>query len=330
MSTSARHCISVCAVLLHNQQGQLLTVRKRGTEWYQLPGGKPEAGECPEQTVLRECAEELEVALNPSLLRRVGTYRGPAANEPGEDVQAIVFTHPPVPVPGPAAEIAQLRWLDPAETPLPADVAPLLAGSILPAQGLPVRALARRWVTIYTGSASGTDPRYAEAAARLGTDLANAGVGIAYGGGAVGLMRQVADAALAARGRVVGVMPQVLVDGEIAHPGLTRLEVVPDMAQRKLRMEELADLFVALPGGSGTLEEFFEAWTWQQLGIHTKPVALYDVDGYWQPLLNMIDRMVERGFLDARYRESLIVARTPRELLTAWDRWQAPQVKWGS
>lgn len=181
---------------------------------------------------------------------------------------------------------------------------------------------------MFTGSADGARPGYSEAVSALARELARREIGLVYGGGRVGLMGRIADAALEAGGRVTGVMPQALVDGEIAHTGLTTLEVVADMHERKLRMASLGDAFIALPGGAGTLEEFFEVWTWQQLGIHGKPVALYDVDGFWQPLLTMIDRLVDEGFLAARYRDALIVARSPDELFAAWESWRRPPAKW--
>jgi uncharacterized protein (TIGR00730 family) len=182
-------------------------------------------------------------------------------------------------------------------------------------------------VAVYTGSSPGLVPAYRVAAEQVGTHLGREGVGVVYGGGHVGLMGTVADAALAAGGEVIGVIPQALVDAELAHPHLTALEVVPDMHTRKFRMSDLADAFVALPGGPGTLEEFFESWTWLQLGFHGKPVALYDMDGFWQPLLAMLDGMVAAGFLGAEFRASLIVARTPEELLTAFREWEPPPPK---
>lgn len=200
---------------------------------------------------------------------------------------------------------------------------PAPRSSTTPARG------ALRHLTLFTGSSAGRDARYATAVRELAEALAVRGVGVVYGGGRVGLMGEVADAALGAGGEVLGVMPQALVDGEIAHPGLTRLEVVADMHERKLRMGELGDGFVALPGGAGTLEELFEVWTWQQLGIHAKPVALYDVGGFWRPLLAMVDHMVAEGFLAATYRDALVVADTPHDLLAALDAWQAPAAKWG-
>ncbi|MCX6502421.1 MAG: TIGR00730 family Rossman fold protein [Microbacterium sp.] len=182
-------------------------------------------------------------------------------------------------------------------------------------------------VAVYTGSSPGTSPIYREAATQVGRFLGASGVGVVYGGGHVGLMGTVADAALTAGGEAIGVIPQALVNAELAHPGLTALEVVPDMHVRKMRMSDLADAFVALPGGPGTLEEFFEAWTWLQLGFHRKPVALYDVDGFWQPLLRMLDGMVEAGFLQADFRASLLVVDTPETLLTAFREWEPPTPK---
>lgn len=183
-------------------------------------------------------------------------------------------------------------------------------------------------MTVFTGSATGASAIYAEATTELARALAEQGVEIVYGGGHVGLMGTLADAALEAGGRVRGVMPQSLVDGEIAHPGLSELDIVADMHERKQRMAERAEAFIALPGGAGTLEEFFEVWTWQQLGLHRKPVALYDVNGFWQPLLSMIEHFVAEGFLAERYRQALIVVQTPAELLAALQQWAPAPAKW--
>lgn len=162
-----------------------------------------------------------------------------------------------------------------------------------------------RALCVYCGSNAGIDPVYAERAADLGTRAARAGLGLVYGGGNVGLMGIVADAALAAGGEVIGVIPQQLVDWEVAHRGLTRLDVVPDMHTRKMRMFDIADGFVALPGGFGTLDEMFEMLTWRQLGIADKPCAFLDVDGFYAPLVAMLDRMVDAGFLHAAQRRDL-------------------------
>lgn len=183
-------------------------------------------------------------------------------------------------------------------------------------------------VTVFTGSANGSVPGYMRAAQQAAVSIAQAGMEIVYGGGKAGLMGAVADAALAAGGRVHGVMPKALVEAEVAHAGLTSLEIVEDMHARKLRMAKMGDAFVAFPGGAGTLEEFFEVWTWQQLGIHTKPVALLNINGFWDGLLKAIDGMVLGGFLKPEYRESLIVEATMPALLAKMSAWREPSVKW--
>jgi uncharacterized protein (TIGR00730 family) len=182
-------------------------------------------------------------------------------------------------------------------------------------------------VAVFTGSHAGPASHRAAAAA-FATDLAAAGVGIVYGGGHVGMMGVVADAALAAGGEVVGVIPQHLVDDEVAHPGLPRLEVVPAMHERKAVMADLADAFVALPGAAGTLEELFEAWTWGMLGLHAKPAALFDVDGFWQPLLTQLRRMVDDGYLDGARLEALGVVSDAAGLLTFVESYEHPPRKW--
>ena len=184
-------------------------------------------------------------------------------------------------------------------------------------------------LTIYTGSAVGNSERYAAEAARLATSIASRGDAIVYGGGGVGLMGVVANAALDAGGEVIGVMPQVLVDGEILLKRLEKFEVVADMPARKARMVALGDAFIALPGGSGTLEELFEVWTWQQLGIHGKAVVLYDVDGFWQPLVAMLEQMVATGFIKQSFIDALIVVSDPDALYAALDAFVAPAPKWG-
>lgn len=183
-------------------------------------------------------------------------------------------------------------------------------------------------LTVFTGSATGASPVYTTAAEHFAQTVVQAGSGIVYGGGKVGLMGVVADNALAAGGEVIGVIPESLVAGEIGHTGLSQLEVVPDMHTRKTRMAELADGFVALPGGAGTLEELFEIWTWQQLGIHAKPVGLYNVEGFWDPLLQMLDHMTDQGFISPRFRERLIVEDEPIALLTAMSAWRPQAPKW--
>jgi uncharacterized protein (TIGR00730 family) len=184
-------------------------------------------------------------------------------------------------------------------------------------------------IAVFTGSHEGP-PSHAAAVAAFARQLAQAGVGIVYGGGKVGLMGVVADAALAAGGEVIGVIPQHLVDDEVAHPGLPRLEVVQSMHERKAVMADLADAFVALPGAAGTLEELFEAWTWGMLGLHAKPTALLDVDGFWQPLLTQLRRMVDDGYLDAVRLDALGVVTDGSALLDFIESYEHPARKWGA
>ncbi len=155
---------------------------------------------------------------------------------------------------------------------------------------------------VYCGSNAGTSPSFGEAAHQLGSALAHRGIGLVYGGGHVGLMGIVADAALAADGEVIGVITEQLVRAEVAHDRLTRLEVVPTMHDRKARLSDLADGFVVLPGGFGTVDEFAEALTWNQLGIIAKPVVLLDVDGYWGPLFEWMCSSVKAGFVRDSHR----------------------------
>ena len=162
-----------------------------------------------------------------------------------------------------------------------------------------------RSVCVYCGSNAGARPAYADKAVQLGDRLAREGLAVVYGGGNVGLMGIVADAALAAGGEVIGVIPQQLVGWEVAHQGLTRLDIVANMHERKARMFDLSDGFIALPGGFGTLDEMFEMLTWRQLGLGDKPCAFLDVDGFYAPLIAMMDRMVEERFLHPDQRRDL-------------------------
>jgi hypothetical protein len=182
-------------------------------------------------------------------------------------------------------------------------------------------------VCVFCGSSEGRSPVYAEAARMLGRTLAERGLGVVYGGGSVGLMGVVADAALAAGGEVVGVIPRALQLRELGHAGLTALHVVGSMHERKAKMAELADGFVAMPGGMGTLEELAEILTWAQLGVHAKPCGLLDVAGYYAPLVSFLDHAVVEGFLRAEHRRILVVARDPGSLLEAFDRWTPPEVQ---
>jgi uncharacterized protein (TIGR00730 family) len=182
---------------------------------------------------------------------------------------------------------------------------------------------------VFSGSSPGAHSDYLRAAQELGRALADQDVALVYGGASVGLMGTVANAALDEGGEVIGVMPQALVDREIAHTGLTELRVVGSMHERKLVMAELADAFVALPGGMGTLEELFEVYTWTQLGLHSKPLGLLDVRGYYDKLVAFLDHTVEERFMTVEHREMLVVEERAEALLEAFRRWRAPvRAKW--
>ena len=186
-----------------------------------------------------------------------------------------------------------------------------------------------RRLCVFCGSSAGREPGYRHLAESLGRALAERGIGIVYGGAWVGLMGALADAALAAGGEVIGVIPQALIEREIGHRGLTELRIVESMHERKALMAELSDGFVALPGGIGTLEELFEVWTWAQLGLHAKPCALLDTDGFYGPLVAFLDHLVDAGFVREAHRDMLLTAHSPEELLTAFEAYRPPRVgKW--
>jgi uncharacterized protein (TIGR00730 family) len=176
-----------------------------------------------------------------------------------------------------------------------------------------------RRVAVYCGSAIGRDDLFADAARSTARAMAERGVDLVYGGGRLGLMGLMADSVLAAGGRVHGVIPQALVDIEVAHTGLTELYTVPNMHERKAKMTDLADAFLALPGGIGTLDELFEAWSWNALGYHAKPFCLLNVDGFWDGMIEFIDHAHESGFLSQKRREQLLVATSPDEALNLLD-----------
>jgi uncharacterized protein (TIGR00730 family) len=184
-------------------------------------------------------------------------------------------------------------------------------------------------VCVFCGSSPGANPAFRAAAQELATVAARGGRTLVYGGGHVGLMGALADAALAVGGEVIGVMPQHLVDREIAHVNLTELKIVESMHERKALMAALSDGFVVLPGGVGTLEEFFEVWTWGQLGLHAKPYGLLNVAGYFSPLLTFLDHAVEQRFIRREHREMLVVDTDATRLLARLDEHRSPAVpKW--
>jgi uncharacterized protein (TIGR00730 family) len=184
-------------------------------------------------------------------------------------------------------------------------------------------------ICVFCGSSVGNKPEYAEAAVTLGGLLAKKKIGLVYGGGNVGLMGVIADAVLEAGGEVIGVIPHSLAQREIEHQGLTQLHVVDSMHTRKAMMAELADAFIAMPGGVGTFEEFFEAVTWTQLGLHRKPCGLLNVAGFYTPLAAFIDQAVSEGFIKPVHRASIVVDDNAERLLDTLARVKLPDVpKW--
>jgi uncharacterized protein (TIGR00730 family) len=170
-------------------------------------------------------------------------------------------------------------------------------------------------ICVFCGSRPGTDPAYVSAASETGEAIARRGWTLVYGGGRVGLMGALADAALAAGGEVIGIMPRALLTREVAHPDISRLHLVTSMHRRKALMSSLSDGFLTLPGGYGTLEEYFETLTWAQLELHTKPCALLNVANFWDPLLAMVDLQIAQGFVPAEHRGLILTGTEPDELL---------------
>jgi uncharacterized protein (TIGR00730 family) len=170
-------------------------------------------------------------------------------------------------------------------------------------------------ICVFTGSNGGVRPEYGESARQLGRELVARGYGLVYGGGNVGLMAIIADSVLELNGHVTGVIPESLVSQEVAHQGLSELHRVQSMHERKALMAELSDGFIAMPGGIGTMEEFFEVLSWAQLGIHEKPCALLNVSGYYDPLIQFLDHAVAQGFIKPKHRALLIVENSPAHLL---------------
>jgi uncharacterized protein (TIGR00730 family) len=174
-------------------------------------------------------------------------------------------------------------------------------------------------LAVYCGSAPGSDPLFAEATRATAAAMTEHGVDLVYGGGRLGLMGLIADSVLELGGKVYGVIPAALVDLEVAHTGVTELFRVANMHERKAKMTDLADAFIALPGGIGTLDELFEAWSWNALGYHAKPFCLLNVGGFWNGLIEFMDHATESGFLSASRRRQLLVAATPEEALNVLD-----------
>jgi uncharacterized protein (TIGR00730 family) len=186
-----------------------------------------------------------------------------------------------------------------------------------------------RRLAVFCGSNPGARPEYMQTARHFGALLARRGIGVVYGGSSVGLMAALADSVMDELGDIIGVIPRMLVEREVANTALTDLRIVESMHARKALMAELADGFVALPGGVGTLEEFFEIWTWGQLGVHTKPCGILNVAGYFDPLLAFLDHSVSEKFVREAHREMVIVEDTPEKLLERFESYEPPRVvKW--
>lgn len=182
-------------------------------------------------------------------------------------------------------------------------------------------------IAVYCGSSAGASDAYGEGARALGRELARRGITLVYGGANVGLMGDVANAVLEAGGRVIGVLPDFLKNREIAHPALSELIIVHSMHERKAKMAELADGFIVLPGGAGTLDEFFEIFTWLQLGLHHKPCGLLNINRYYDPLAALLDHMAKERFMQEKYRSAVLIDEDPKELLNRFLTYEPPGVK---
>jgi len=183
-------------------------------------------------------------------------------------------------------------------------------------------------ICVFCGSSPGNDSAYADAARSVGQGLAENGCDLVYGGGRAGLMGVVADAVLAAGGKVTGVIPRALVNQEIAHAGLTQLLVVQTMHERKAKMADLADGFIALPGGVGTLEEIFEQWGWARLGVHGKPCAFFEVKGFFEPVRTMLNQMLRAGFMRKEHTDIITFASDLGQILEAFRSYEPPSSRW--
>ncbi|MEO0411039.1 MAG: TIGR00730 family Rossman fold protein [Pseudomonadota bacterium] len=184
-------------------------------------------------------------------------------------------------------------------------------------------------ICVFCGSSSGTGPAYEDAGRAVGASLAERGITVIYGGASVGVMGAVANGAMEAGGKVIGIIPKAITEFEVAHHDLTQLHVVDTMHQRKAMMADMSDAFIAMPSGIGTMEEFFEVWTWGQLGYHDKPFGLLDVDGYWDPLEQMLDSMVEKGFLRPMHRAMVFNETSLEVLLERFNSYAPPsREKW--
>lgn len=184
-----------------------------------------------------------------------------------------------------------------------------------------------KYIAVFCGSSNGVSEDYIEGAKRLGKELAKRNIALVYGGASVGVMGAVADSVLEEGGKVIGIMPSFLEKREISHKNLTQLIVVDSMHERKAKMAELADGFIALPGGPGTLEEFFEIFTWAQLGLHQKPCGLLNINHYFDPLITLFNHMTDEQFLHEKYRSMALVDVEPQGLLDQFNKYEPPTLK---
>lgn len=182
-------------------------------------------------------------------------------------------------------------------------------------------------IAVYCGSSMGKHEIYQQKAIEFAKEMVKRDIALVYGGASVGIMGTIADTVLSLGGKAIGVIPSLLEEREISHKNLTELYKVETMHQRKNKMIELADAFVALPGGYGTLEEYAEVFTWSQIGLHTKPCALFNINNYWQPLIDMTNKMADEGFLHEKYRHMAIVNDSPAALIDSFESYIAPPVK---
>jgi uncharacterized protein (TIGR00730 family) len=182
-------------------------------------------------------------------------------------------------------------------------------------------------LAVFCGSSYGTSEAYREGARQLGQEMAERGIALVYGGSSVGLMGVVADSVLEHGGKAIGVLPKLLEEREISHKHLTELHIVETMHERKAKMAELADGFIALPGGAGTLEEFFEIFTWAQIGLHEKPCGLLNINNFYNPLVHLLSHMAGEGFLQEKYLSLAIVDSNPKSLIDQFYTYQSPGIK---
>ncbi|WP_186579711.1 LOG family protein [Aquibacillus kalidii] len=182
-------------------------------------------------------------------------------------------------------------------------------------------------IAVFCGSSNGASDIYKEGAIQLGKELVRRNITLVYGGASVGTMGAVADTVLEEGGNVIGVIPRLLEEREISHQNLTELYTVDTMHERKAKMAELADGFIALPGGPGTLEEFFEIYTWAQIGLHQKPFGLLNINGYYNPLVDLLDHMVEQQFLQEKYRSLALLNSNPKDLIDKFNTYEPPTIK---